>query len=198
MAITRANRLSLQEHMDHLGLNSQKLSLRTGVEQAAVERALAGQPIAYQSALKICNYLSKEHKVSTKDGGGFVPEHIRGLQTWQPPDYDPQERQVRAATAEITRQRQQEAVRAMAEWGARTYGPAAQRSLEAEKQRQRKTAQPPRVASHHPAIIERRQPQSREQRARDYIMQGQAALARSKREEAEIRRKVARERAGYR
>lgn len=184
MAITRANRLSLQEHMDHLGLNSRKLGLQTGVEQAAIDRALTGQPIAYEAAMRICRYLSKEHKVSTKDGAGFQPEHIRGLQTWMPTDYDPQERQVRAASAEITRLHQQEATRAAVERALRT--PEVQalvRSLRARKPA-------PRVAS-HPSIITRRA-------ATPDLRQMQADLAVSRGRLAELEKRVRRERAGVR
>lgn len=94
--------------------------------------------------------------------------------------------QTRVAAAIISRQWQQAAVRQSVERAVRKYGPAAQRSLEAEKQRQRKPA--PRVAS-HPSIIGRRAPDLR---------QMQADLSRSGRELERLRRQVARERAGAR
>lgn len=84
--------LSLAEHMTMLGLDPYRLSLKTGltVPQVAIKRALEGSPISHEHAMRICQVLNEEHGIESGKSHnpvtGFLPEHIRGLNIYYPPE----------------------------------------------------------------------------------------------------------------
>ena len=83
-----AEDMTLQEHMDMLGVTPHDMGLRINVPKAVIERALQGLPISYSQALEICQFFNKAHGVSSGKSStqvvGFQPEHIKDLQVYKP------------------------------------------------------------------------------------------------------------------
>jgi hypothetical protein len=75
--------LSLQEHLDLLGLSAGQLSFNSHVPESVITRAAQGGHIALPHAQKICETLAKEHGANPAHAVGIQPEHIRGLQVWR-------------------------------------------------------------------------------------------------------------------
>ena len=220
-----AQKLSLQQHLDLLGLDARLLSFR-GIERQAIDRALAGEPISHAVAVKICRELNRLHDLDPKVGT-LQPEDLQGLQTWkheatkedymQRSDYQPgmltpeqQQRiwrditpdgQVERCAKAVTIQRAAEdIVGGILRYNQSTEGiqraQRAQQEIE-RKQRQQVAARKTVYGSAgHPGMITRSY--SREEQARRFIAEQQANLRRDNERMAELRRQVQRERAGYR
>lgn len=191
--------LSLQEHLDHLGLTPRTFALQLpDVPQAAIERALSGQPIAHSVAVKICNKLTKLHNLDSKRP--FWPSDL-GITTV---NYGYQEDsmqrntagailrnmeatdQVRLAAAIIHNQNQQRAIRAAVEMALRT--PEVQRLVVGMIERNQRRP----VYAGAPAGMLTRNGRTVN------LAQMEADQARDNRRLAELRRQVARERTGSR
>lgn len=193
-----SQKLSLRQHMDLLGLTPFKLYAQSGVEQSAIERALAGQPISYALAVKLCQALTTAHNLDSKVGR-LQPEDL-GLNTWKPTNYqeDHMQRniqlrdleatdQVRIAAAIITRQRaetarREEIVRIL-------QSPQGQQLLRQVAARNQRT--PTQSHAQSSGLI------TRNGKTID-LAKMQLELARDTAKLREIERRVARERTGYR
>lgn len=188
---------NLQEHLDHLGLTPRTLALRLpDVPQAVIERAIAGLPIAHSMGLRICEGVTKLHKLDSKrpfrpvDLGiatvnyGYQEDPMQRmtgadiLRNMEPGD------QVRLSAAIIHNQRQQEATRAAVEMALRT--PEVQRLVRGMIERNQ---QRPAYAG-APAGMITRSPSP--------LAAMRADLDALKRRGAAIERRVAQERRGYR
>jgi len=74
--------MSLQAHLDQLGVEPNMLSWYTKVPEAVIQRAIGGQPISYPHAMTLCNWLRDQYQVE-RHQAGFEPEHIKGLVVYQ-------------------------------------------------------------------------------------------------------------------